>query len=65
MKKKFIAGQMYELTQLLATALRFDIKDGKAIRQYILIRLEVLQKEHADVSPSVRRSSRGETKAER
>lgn len=65
MEKKFIAGQMYELTQLLATALQLDIKHGDVVRKYIVKRLAILEKEYADVSPSVRRSSRGETKKER
>lgn len=54
-KKQFVAGQMYELTQLLAGALSVDKLD---VRSYILKRIDILDKE-LDTPPSVRRSSRG------
>lgn len=64
MDKKFIAGQMFELTQLLATCLSIDVKQPErgVVQQYIVKRLDVLNEEYKTVTPSVRRISRGENR---
>lgn len=58
-EKLFLRGQLYELTQLLAEAVSMEEFE---LRPYILKRLKDLNKNFETSSPSVRRSSRGETK---
>ena len=61
MQKKFIAGQLYELSQLLGELYSLEPLD---LRSYIKDRIKVLEDDLDTVPPSVRRSSRGEDSKE-